>query len=239
MSAAAHGLGYQLVHGRLAYTHRGVLRGEERFTISVHADGSKILRAMSEIFETRVLRDASIRLGADGCPRDAFVRLTVDDQFRGSGWFVFDAEHAEGEALQVPAGRVSQRLRLDAPVRSFGTHPIAGDAWHAMLYDMAGPRQQHFDRLMISSYAFDGATGPELLPVGFGLELLGLEQVTVPAGTFRCRHFRFLLVRTEFHDHPPYDIWVTEDPACVIVRAQVGAPRDLLYELTACERIER
>lgn len=239
MSTIFGSMGYRLVHGELSYTHAGRERGRERFTISVHGDGSRILRTMSEIFETRVLRDVSLRVGPDWCPRDAFVRLTVADRFRGSGWFVFDDDEAQGEALHAPAARISQRIRLDARVQSFGTHPIMGDGWHASLFDVAGPRQQQFERLMISSYAFDGATGPELLPLAFGLELVGIEDVAVPAGSFRCRHFRFLLRKTEFHDHPPYDIWVTDDGDNVMVRAHVGPPKDFLYELVAYQQIAR
>lgn len=232
-------MGYRLIHGELTYSHLGQVRGNERFTMSVHHDGSRILRALSEIYETRVLRDVSLRVGPDWCPRDAFLRLTVDDQFRGAGWFVFDEQEARGEALHVPGGQVSQRTQLVARVRSFGTHPIAGDGWHAALHDAGGPAEQYFERLMISSYAFDGATGPELLPLQFGLELRGVEEVTVRAGSFRCRHFRFLLRKSEFHDHPPYDIWVTDDGDNVIVRAQVGAPKEFLYELRSYQQVER
>jgi hypothetical protein len=232
-------LGYRLVHGTISYRSAAGERGQERFTVSAHGDGCRILRAMSEIYETRVLRDVSMRIGPDGCPRDAFVRLTVADRFRGAGWFCFDETEAQGEALHAPATRVSQRVRIDGRIRSFGTHPIMGDGWHAFLFDMQGPRRQHFDRLMISSYAFDGSTGPELLPVAFGLELVGIEDVTVAAGRFRCRHFRFLLGGTEFDDHPPYDTWVTDDGDNVTVRARVGAPKDFDYELVALERVER
>jgi hypothetical protein len=239
MSTIHGSMGYRLVHGTLSYRCAAGERGQERFTISVHGDGSRILRAMSEIYETRVLRDVSLRIGSDGCPRDAFVRLTVNDRFRGSGWFCFEADEAQGEALHAPASRVSQRVRLDGPVRSFGTHPITGDGWHAFLFDMDGPARQHFERLMISSYAFDGATGPELLPLGFGLEFVGIEDVTVPAGTLRARHFRFLLGGSSFDDHPAYDMWVTDDGDNVMVRARVGAPKDYDYELVSLERVER
>jgi hypothetical protein len=232
-------MGYRLVIGELRYTHAGKERGQERFTVSVHGDGSRILRAMSEIFETRVLRDVSLRVGPDWCPRDAFVRLTVADRFRGSGWFAFDEGEAQGEALHGPATRLSQRIRLDARVRSFGTHPILGDGWHTAMFDVNGPRQQRFEQLMISSHAFDGATGPELLPLAFGLELVGIEEISVPAGTFRCRHFRFLLQDTEFDYHPPYDVWVTDDGDHIMVRAHVGLPKDFFYELVSFERIER
>jgi hypothetical protein len=239
MTGPATALGYRLVHGELRYSHAGRTRGHERFTISVHGDGSRILRAMSEIFETRVLRDVSLRVGPDWCPRDVFVRLTVSDEFRGSGWFTFDEDEARGEALHAPAARLSQQVRLARRVRSFGTHPIQGDAWHAGMFDLSGPPRQHFTDVMISSYAFDGATGPELLPLGFGLELLGTEEVPVPAGSFRCRRFRFLLGEGQFSDHPPYEIWVTADGDNVLVRAEVGAPRDLLYELVRYEQVVR
>jgi hypothetical protein len=231
--------GYRLVHGELAYTHAGRVRGHERFTLSCHADGSRILRAMSEIFETRVLRDVSLRVGPDWAPRDAFVRLTVDDAFRGAGWFTFGEDEAHGEALHAPDTRISQQRRLSSRVRSFGTHPIQGDAWHAGMFDPAGPSRQYFRDAMISSYAFDGATGPELLPLHFGLELLGTGDVEVPAGRFRARHFRFLLSGGEFTDHPPYEIWVSDDGDNVLVRARVGVPRDLLYELVRYEAVQR
>jgi len=239
MTGAGTSLGYRLVHGELDYTHAGRKRGHERFTISVHGDGSRILRAMSEIFETRVLRDVSLRIGPDWCPRDVFLRLTVSDEFRGSGWFTFDEGEARGEALHAPASRLSQQVRLSRRVRSFGTHPIQGDAWHAGMFDLAGPPRQHFRDVMISSYAFDGATGPELLPLSFGLEWLGTEEVNVPAGSFRCRRFRFLLGEGEFSDHPPYEVWVTADGDNVLVRARVGPPRDLLYELVRYEQVTR
>lgn len=239
MSNTRGPLGYRLVHGLLSYRSAAGERGQERFTISVHSDGSRILRAMSEIYETRVLRDVSLRLGPDGCPRDAFVRLTVRDRFLGSGWFCFDAGEAQGEALHAPASRVSQRVRVEGRVRAFGTHPIAGDGWHAFLFDMRGPARQRFERLMISSYAFDGATGPELLPVAFGLELLGIEDVATEAGTLRCRHFRFLLGDSQFHDHPDYEIWVTDDGDNVVARARVGEPKNYSYELVSLERVER
>jgi len=233
------GLEYRLIHGAIRYTHAGRIRGHECFTISVHRDGSRILRTLSEIFETRLVRDVSMRVDGLWRPRDAFVRITVDNEFRGSGWFVFDENEAQGEALHAPASRLSQRIRLDAPIRSFGTHPILGDGWHTALFDMDGPPQQRFEQLMMSSYAFDGSTGPELLPVSFGLELVGLEELEVPAGRFRTRHFRFLLARSAFDDHPPYDVWVTDDGDCVMVRARVGEPRDLLYELEDYEVIRR
>ncbi|KPJ81851.1 MAG: hypothetical protein AMJ58_03615 [Gammaproteobacteria bacterium SG8_30] len=233
------GLEYRLVHGAIRYTHDERMRGHERFTISVHRDGSRILRTFSEIFETRVVRDVSMRVDDNWHPRDAFVRVTVDNRFRGSGWFVFDEHEAQGEALHAPASRLSQRVRLDAPVRSFGTHPILGDGWHTALFDMAGPPQQYFEQIMMSSYAFDGSTGPELLPVSFGIELVGREQIEVPAGEFRTRHFRFLLARSAFDDHPPYDVWVTDDGDYVMVRAYVGDPRHLLYELERYEAVRR
>ena len=130
-------------------------------------------------------------------------------------------------------------MRLERRVRSFGSHPNPGDAWHAGMFDLAGPKHQHVTDVMISSYAFDGATRPELLPLSFGLEWLGTEEVTVPAGSFPCRRFRFLLGEGEFCDHPPYEIWVTGDGDNVLVRAAVGAPRHLLYELVRYEEVAR
>lgn len=224
---------HRVVSGRLTYTHAGRERGRERFTITVHGDGSRIMRAMCEIFDTEVVRDVTTRLGPDWRPRDSFVRLTVNDQFTGSGWFRFGDGYAEGEAYTALEGRVSQRVDTRGYVRSFGTHPILADGWHTAMFDLAGPTQQQFDDLLISSYAFNGATGPMLLPIGFGLEYLGEERITVPAGTFDTLHFRFLLGGKQMDYHPPYEIWVTADDDRIMVRAWVGPPKDFFYELTS------
>jgi hypothetical protein len=227
---------HRTIRGRLLYTGAAGERGREWFAFTVHRDGSRILRAQSEIEEGEVLRDVTCSLGADWHPRDCSIRLTVADRFVGSGWFRFEEREAEGEIYTMAEGRVSQRVATSGRARAFGSHAIVNDGLMTAMFDPAGPRRQHFANLFMSSYAFNGATGPLLLPIEFGLEYLGLEEVTVPAGLFRCRRFRYVLGGSAVDGHPEYDNWVTDDGDHVLVRAFVGGPKQYTYELASLER---
>lgn len=227
---------HRSIRGRLLYTGPAGERGREWFTFTVHRDGSRIVRAQCEIEEGEVLRDVTWSLGPDWHPRDCSIRLTVADRFVGSGWFRFEEREAEGEVFTAAEGRMSQRVATPRRARAFGSHAIVADGLMTAMFDPAGLRRQHFANLFMSSYAFNGATGPMLLPIEFGLEFLGREEVTVPAGTFRCRRYRYILGGSAVDGHPQYDNWVTDDGDHVIVKAHVGAPKHYTYELASLER---
>jgi hypothetical protein len=220
------------LRGVLQYRYLdGAERGRERFTVTRHGDGRRILRTCCEIDPDEVLRDVTYAVDEHFRPLDAFVRITVRDRFVGSGWFLFARDLATCETYTALEGRISQRIALETPAHAFGSHPITSDAWLTALFDPAGPREQYFTRLFISSYAFNGATGPMLLPVQFGLQHVGHERVTVPAGSFACNRYRFLLDDSEVAGHPAYDIWAMDGGDHLCVRALVGEPKNYLYEL--------
>jgi len=228
---------HETLRGRLVYRHlSGAERGRERFTMTAHADGTHTLRANCEIDLEGLLRDVVYTVNQQFRPVDAFVRLTLRERFLGSGWFLFTDREASCESYTAAEGRVSQRVAVSERPLVFGTHPITADAWLTGAFSLKGPTQQFFTNGFISSYAFNGASGPLLHPIRFGLEFLGVESVNVGAGSFDCRRFRFLLDDSEVAGHPPYEVWTTDDDARVCVKAWVGAPRDYVYELTDLER---
>ena len=230
------GMRHRTVRGQLAYHHLdGPERGRERFTITIHENGCRTLRAVCEIDADEVLRDVTYSVNHAYQPLDAFVRLTVRERFLGCGWFLFEDDVASCESFTAAEGRVSQRIRVPARPLAFGSHPISADAWLTAVFDVSGAREQYFDNVFISSYAFNGAGGPLLYPIHFGLEHLGRERITVPAGEFECRHVRFLLDGSEVAGHPQYDLWISDDDRYLCVRALVGSPKDYLYELVALE----
>lgn len=225
---------HQTIDGRLTYRHvHGEERGRESFRITMHPDRRRTLRATCEIDADEVLRDVTYSVDSDFRPLDAFVRLTVCERFLGCGWFLFADDHAACESHTALEGRVSQRVAVPAWPRAFGTHPITADAWMTGAFDTNGPARQFFDNAFISSYAFNGAGGPLLYPIHFGLELLGTETIRVASGEHACRHYRFLLQDSEVAGHPQYDLWTTADDVNLCVRAQVGEPKNYVYELDA------
>lgn len=232
------------IRGRILYTsdapgRRGAERGREHFAITVHGDGRRTLRATCEIDDPpSVLRDVVLGLDADWRPLDCFVRLTVGDRFEGSGWMRFGAGLAECETFNARDGRLSQRIELAHPVRWLGAHPIAADALCLAIHDRSrGPGRTFYPDMMLTSPDHRGATGPLLFRLGFGLEYVGEDRITVPAGSFDALHFRYVDTAGQLpEEHPPYDVWCTSDGEFVFLQGAVGGYMQTRYELVELER---
>lgn len=243
---------HRTIRGRIVYTSRkpgreGQVRGDERFTITVHGDGTRTLRATCEIWDPpTVLRDVTLTLGADHAPRDAFVRLTVADQFVGSSWFLFGEHEALCEGLTRAEGRITQRLPLARRAPAFGAHPIQSDAWMTRLVPPDGargpaPRQTG---ILLPSVDHRGATGPMLVThPGATISFVGRETIDVPAGRFDAFHYRFIersedesTSRNAPGEHPPYELWCTADDERILLRSIATGYMQTQYEPAELER---
>jgi len=193
--------------GKIVYTGDTVgKRGREWFTVTVHGNGGRTMRSLCEMDDSEVLRDVVYTVDKTWRPLDAFVRLTVKDAFMGSGWFRFTDDFVECESFTAEAGRISQRVEVEDRPRTFGPHPVACDVWHLAAFDLSSPEKIQTWPNAMSSPLPNGASGPMIGLSRIRVEHVGSEEVTVPAGTFRCEHFRFLL-----KDRPPEDLWCTVD----------------------------
>jgi hypothetical protein len=238
---------HRTIRGKILYTSRkpeifGQERGREWFTWTCHTDGKRTMRAQCEIEEPEptVLRDIVYSLDETGRPMDCFVRLTVGDCFMGSGWFRIGADFVECESDGPSIGRLSQRVPITGPFDGFGTHPIAGDAYITKCVDLSGGQARRQIHVFLPSPDHRGATPPMIAKSSIELEYVGEETVTVAAGTFACRHFRFVDelggMVTEKGAHPDYDLWVTADDDAVFVQGGVGGYMKTWYELVELER---
>jgi hypothetical protein len=229
---------HKSVRGTIAYTsnkpeRKGQERGREYFMINTHSDGRRTCIAHCEIDDRpSVMRDITYSLDADWMPTDCFVRITVGDRFMGTGWFRFHPEFAECETFTALEGRVTQRMDLSRPLVTFQNHAIACDAWHLRLYDRSkGPGVQGIEQILLSSPDHRGATGPMLFSIGIGLEYVGEERITVKAGTFDALHFRFVSSPGLPQEHPPYDVWCTNDGEFLFLLGITGGYMQTHYEL--------
>lgn len=235
---------HRTIRGRILYTSNkpdrlGQERGRESFIITIHSDGKRTLRAHCEIDDPpTVLRDVVLSLDADNYPLDCFVRLTIDDRFEGSGWMRFSETCAETESFNTHDGRISQRLDLERRIRWLASHPIAGDGMGFSIYDLSrGPGRTFFSDMMVTSPDHRGATGPLLFKLGFGIEYVGDERITVPAGAFDAHHFRYVDTAGQLpEEHPEYDVWCTTDGDYIFLRGAVGGYMQTFYELVELER---
>ncbi len=218
-------------------------RGVEEFTFTHHADGRSILRARCEIEEPEptVLRDIIYTLNSDRVPEYLHVHLTVGDVPMGSGWIRHDIEAGvlECESYGDSIGRVSQRMPTGGAFDGLGTHPVVGDGYLTRCMDLSkGPHRRQV-RVFVPSPDHRGATPPILSEVNMGLEYVGEETKQVAAGTFDCRHYRYI------DDigpgmggvtHPTYDMWVTADDDSVLVFGSIDGSMMNRYELVSLER---
>lgn len=210
--------------GRISYVHDGdgstpgpYERGREWITVSVAPDGARTLIARCEMDDSQLERHVIYAVDPQWRPIDASIRLAAAGAFVGTGWFRFDDAMAECETFMADGGRVSQRLsRQTGPAMratSFGAHPVSCDVWHLGGYRPTGePRPPARHTAFMSSRLPNGASGPMLATMSYGVEEMGVEEVTVPAGTFACHHYRYV-----FDDgHPDEHVWYTGDDLILV-----------------------
>jgi hypothetical protein len=223
--------------GVLRYTSNkadrlGEERGRERWTLVRHADGRRSLVAHAEIDDQpSVLRFVQLNLLPDWTPSDAAVRITVGDEFRGSGWFRFAKDVAECETWTATEGRVSQRMHTPGGVGFFGGHAIQNDGWATQLVDRSRPGELQAVSVLLSSPDHRGATGPLLARVEANMVFDGEEEIEIAAGTFSAWHFRFVTVTGMDGEHPDYDVWTSTDGDFIFLKGQVGGYMQTAYEL--------
>ena len=79
-----------------------------------------------------------------------------------------------------------------------------------------------------------------LFPLNFSLRLVGKESVTVGAGTFDALHFAVEDTGAGGlpEEHPPYNLWVTDDEYRFYLKGGVEGYMQTYYELVELTREE-
>lgn len=238
---------HRTVSGKILYTSQkpgmeGQERGREWFTFTHHGDGSVIMRARCEIEEPdpKVLRDITCHIGPDRKPHNLLVHLTLGDDFLGSGWMRYDADNDQitCESYGPSIGRNSES-RAAGEFDAFGTHPVVGDGFSTRLMDTSRGSHRRKLRFFLPSPDHRGATPPQIAEVAMTMEYVGEEEKTVAAGTFQCRHYRYVDDSDEGMGgttHPDFDMWVTADEDSVLVYGSIDGYMMNRYELVELQR---
>ena len=235
---------HRLIQGKLEYTsrkpgHEGKNRGFETFMFTHHSDGKITMRAHCEIYEPEptVMRDIIYSIDENRQPMDLHVRLTVGDEFMGSGWLRFDGETIECESYGPSIGRLSQQVKAELPVDGFGTHPIVSDGFLLSTKIWTEGERKKFN-CYLPSPDHRGATPPQIAQVKIDAVYLGSEEVTVKAGTFQAKHFQFIDDGTSgmTGEHPVYNVWITDDEDAIFLKGGVGGYMMTWYELVELSR---
>jgi len=192
-----------------------LMRGSEHFSMTLFPDGRLVQRANCHIASAPdVERDSVLTVDRTLRPIDAFVRIETGGQFTGMGWYNFTRKYVSCEALTAPNNRVSYLKEIPSNPFCFCTHAIVGDAWMIAAKSGSVDNTRTLTVLYTVTLNKQGATGPGLETKAFGVERVGPETVTVPAGTFETIHYRCGAVpeHMDLNDADfRYNIWVTDD----------------------------
>ncbi len=195
------------IAGRLLYRKKstGTIRGREDFSITENRDGTVTMESLAITDDSRFVRHVLYTKGIDGRPKDAFVRLQVDGDLVGSGYF-----RVEGGTLHLTTdtsktGHTVQSVDVPTDYFSLVTHSVMLDGWIVLNYDwkMGGLQKRVFYN---TSTLWNGTDGPLGRMETYRITALDDADVTSPAGTFRCRHVR---MEADFLKVPASDIFVT------------------------------
>ncbi|MDG2320367.1 MAG: hypothetical protein P8L79_08920 [Rhodospirillaceae bacterium] len=161
--------------------------GEDRWTMTVQSDGTRTLRSF--LNDSGGGTQINMVMHSDAKtfrPISAFADVYFAGSFLGAGHFAVD-----GDVLRVSVNSPTEHFNetIDLPdTFTLLLHPISADGWHyGAGYDMIkGGEQMH-------SLCTMGAARRSVLcainPIA--LEFLGMETLTVPAGTFDTEHYNF------------------------------------------------
>ncbi|MGV3513078.1 MAG: hypothetical protein ACO1OX_13850 [Novosphingobium sp.] len=221
---------YRHYAGKVAYLNAsGEEWGRERFAGSVHRNG-RSLRAVCEMDDARLLREASWSVSESWRPKEGFVRNTRDGKTIGSCWYSVNDTIVECEGFTADAGRISKRIEASRPVDFLGMHPLAGDAITAMVRGITQPGAERTLLCAANSMAHLGDEDLTVMFVEPMVAYIGAEQITVAAGTFEALHYTI-----RWSDKVPHltDYWI-EPADCLPLLAVLPAigERYELMELT-------
>ena len=211
-------------------------RGREYFTLTKQTDGISVLHAHCEIDDAPdVIRDVTASFEtASMAPVDGYVRLSVGSEYEGCGLFRFTDNMATCHGDNIKTGVTSEQVKTAGPARWFGNHAIVNDGFLSRYFPLdAKPGKIRMENVIMSSPDHRGATGPMIFPLQFGLKYTGNETVQVGAGIFEARKFEVTDTADGLpEEHPPYEMWCTNDEDGLLLKARVGGYMQTYYELT-------
>lgn len=236
---------HHTIRGKILYTSKkpdrmDEERGREYFTLTRQSDGTSVLHAHCEIDDAPdVIRDITSSFDSSTMkPRDGTVRLTIGGKFEGTAWFKFDDAGCDLAVMNVTTGQAAERHNAASPHTWFGNHAIFNDGLLSRMFPLdCAPGKKRIENVMMSSPDHRGATGPEMFPLSFAVVYVGIETVTVGAGTFEARKFQIVDTAEGLpEEHPPYEMWCTHDEDGLFLKGGVGGYMQTHYELVELER---
>ena len=197
---------FKYQYGRLSYLKKstGQERGREDWQLTRNRDGSVTMRCLARTDNSKIVRDVTYTRSKDGRPMDAFIRLQIGTRLIGTGYFRVEADKLTAVVDGAETGHIVQTVNIPVDFFSIVTHAVMQDGWAIFNYDRAQNGEQK-RTVYNTSMRWSGTDGPLGKLGTIRLNLLGEEEITVPAGTFKASHFT---IDSDEANVPTSHLWV-------------------------------
>ncbi|MDQ3012595.1 MAG: hypothetical protein M3X11_18025 [Acidobacteriota bacterium] len=222
-------------YGRLSYLKKstGLERGCEDWWLTRNRDGTTTMRCLAMSDDSKFVRDVTLTRTKEGMPTDAFVRLQVESQLVGLGYFRITGDKLHIITDGFETGHTEQAIKIPTDLFTIVTHAVMLDGWTIFNYDRAKGGEQG-RTIYNTSTRWNGTDGPLGRLGTQRINLLGEEEVTVPAGTFKATHFT---IDSDFIKVPTSHLWVAGEDR-ILLRYDWGE-FDHEYVLTSWKTEQR
>ena len=195
---------YTCTRGTITYvTSDGYECGRERFSLHRH-DRGRFVRAVCEMEEEGLLRDASWSLDENWRPVDGHVRVALGGNVTGSTSYAFNGSSVTCHALTDTHGQVSLVKQSATAYEFLGLHSLICDGLLTAARGRDDINRERGINSITCSYSLHGEEGLLAFPIDIGVTYLGEERLTVAAGEFDAHKFH-VRWRPEW---TPAAIWV-------------------------------
>lgn len=195
---------YTRTRGTIRYvTSEGFECGREWFSLHRH-DRGRFVRAVCEMEEDGLLRDASWSLDRNWRPIDGHVRVILDGKVTGSTSYSFDGSSVACHAHTDTHGHVSAVKHSDRTYEFLGLHALICDGLLTAARGRDDVNRERSINSITCSYSLHGEEGLLAFPIDIGVAYCGEERLTIAAGEFDAHKFH-VRWRPEW---TPASIWV-------------------------------
>ncbi len=200
----------------------------EDFIVTTNPDGSRTAQTMSRFPGCAVVRHVTQTVAPDFTPIDGFVRLYVDNVFRGALVRRFEGDRLVSIRLPADGAPIDlETFALASPDMVLGYHPTTAEGWKLMKLDRSVQGPQTL-RLFTVSMTWNGHTLDHGQTGEMSVEYIGEDEITTPAGAFACHHYTW---QTGADMDGDLQLWLTGSNA--IVARMDGDKRPFRYELAS------
>lgn len=223
----------QFTEGRLSYrrkTGSGVERGREYWWLTHNRDGSRTMRVVAMTDDSKFVRDVIYTLDANERPLLVLIQLQVGPQLVGSGYFRVSGDRMTIVTDGIDTGHTVQVVSVPERFHVL-THAVMLDAWPSWALDLEQGGAQTIG-VYTTSPLWNGTSGPLGRMTEQRFTLVGIEEITVPAGTFEARHLRF---GDETDPERASHVWVTGEDNILLKYDWPGYGMEYLLESLTVE----